>query len=144
MDELLHLQDTLNRRTFLKSTGLGFAALATLLTQNGYASMLRDPGQKKRYGGQKAFPNFAPKANRVIYLFQSGAPSHLDLFDYKPGLQVHRAEDLPDSIRMGQRLTGMSSGQAKFPVAPTLFKFNQYGKTGTYLTELMPHLGEVI
>lgn len=143
MDEILKLQDTLNRRTFIKTTGLGLAALAMMLSKDGYAAMIPD-GKHKRVGGRPEFPNFAPKANRVIYLFQSGAPSHLDLFDYKPGLQKHHAEDLPASIRMGQRLTGMTSGQAKFPVAPSLFNFHQYGKEGTWLSELLPHMGSVI
>src|ERR1700737_4836108 len=102
------------RRSFFNASsgGLGVAALATLLAKDSQAS-----------GGLTGFPNFAPKAKRVIYLFQSGAPSQMDLFDYKPKLHEHRGQNLPDSIRMGQRLTGMTSGQATFPVAPSIFKF---------------------
>jgi hypothetical protein len=89
------------------------------------------------------FPHFAPKAKRIIYLFQSGAPSQLDLFDPKPQMEKHRAEDLPASIRKGQRLTTMTSGQKAFPVAPSIFKFAQHGKSGIWLSELLPHLSTV-
>ena len=142
MKDLLQIQDAINRRTFLQGAGFGLAALMGLLGKQGLAY---GEGIKthKRFGGLPEFPEFTPKASRVIYLFQSGAPSHLDLFDYKPGLEKHRNEDLPDSIRNGQRLTGMTSGQARFPVAPTIFKFNQVGSNGNWLTELMPFIGEV-
>jgi hypothetical protein len=125
-----HHADALNRRLFLRhSTALGAAALATLSAQ-----------------GQPDAPAFrlpAAKAKRIIYLFQSGAPSQLDLFDPKPQLDRRRGEDLPDSVRRGQRLTTMTSGQAKFPVAPSMFKFKQHGKGGVWLSELMPHLATV-
>ncbi len=119
---------------------MGLAALLGLLGRDGLASVL-DPKtfKMKRVGGLANFPEFAPKAKRVIYLFQSGAPSHIDLYDYKPKLNEHRAEDLPDSIRNGQRLTGMTSGQAHFPVAPSIFKFNQHGQSGIFLSELLPY-----
>ncbi len=135
-NDLLQMQDAINRRTFLKQTGLGVAALAGLFGREGWASV---PEKGKRFGGVPSLPHFPPKANRVIYLFQSGAPSHLDLFDYKPALTKHRSEDLPASIRMGQRLTGMTSGQTKFPVAPTIFKFDKHGKSGLMLSEILPH-----
>ena len=136
-------QDAINRRTFLQGAGLGVAALAGLLAQESYGISLPIDA-KKRIGGLKNVPHFAPKANRVIYLLQSGAPSHLDLFDYKPQLAARHGEDLPDSIRNGQRLTGMTSGQAKFPVAPTIFKFERHGQTGTHLTELLPYTAKII
>jgi len=136
-------QDAINRRTFLQGAGLGVAALAGLLAQESYGISLPSDA-KKRIGGLKNVPHFAPKANRVIYLLQSGAPSHLDLFDYKPQLAARHGEDLPDSIRNGQRLTGMTSGQAKFPVAPTIFKFERHGQTGTHLTELLPYTAKII
>ena len=144
MDPLIQLQDSINRRTFLKGgAGLGLTALFTLM--GGEAFGLDGFGnQRKRIGGLKDLPHFAPKAKRVIYLFQSGAPSQMDLFDPKPQLDKFRGEDLPESIRNGQRLTGMTSGQKSFPVAPTIFKFNKYGESGIELTELMPHLGGVI
>jgi hypothetical protein len=83
------------------------------------------------------------KAKRIIYLFQSGAPSQMDLFDPKPSLENRRGEDLPESIRQGQRLTTMTSGQSKFPVAPSMFKFSQHGKCGMWFSELMPHMSSL-
>ncbi|MEZ5387562.1 MAG: DUF1501 domain-containing protein [Prosthecobacter sp.] len=129
----LQIQDRLNRRIFLKnsSAAIGVAALGTLLQQEASAAPRR------------VFPNFAPKAKRIIYLFQSGAPSQMDLFDPKPQMEKHRAEDLPDSIRKGQRLTTMTSKQKSFPVAPSIFKFAQHGKSGIWLSELLPHLSTV-
>src|SRR5215475_4792332 len=109
------------RQFFGKSAhGIGIAALASLVSPRAFASK-----------GLAGFPNFKPKAKRVIYLHQSGAPSQMDLFDPKPKLAARYAEDLPDSIRQGQRLTGMTSGQKKFPVAPSVYKFAQHGKAGT-------------
>ncbi|MEO6187546.1 MAG: DUF1501 domain-containing protein, partial [Ginsengibacter sp.] len=86
----------------------------------------------------------APKAKRIIYLFQNGAPSQLDLFDYKPKLQDMFGEDLPASIRMGQRLTGMTADQKKFPLAGSLFKFNQFGESRAWVSELMPYTSKVV
>ena len=85
--------------------------------------------------------HFRPTAKRVIYMHMEGAPSQLDLFDYKPGLQKYFNQELPDSIRQGQRLTGMTSGQARFPIAPSVFKFNKYANNqdGVWLSELLPH-----
>jgi hypothetical protein len=104
------------------------------------ASLLN--AETKATGGLPGMPNFPPKAKRVIYLFQHGAPSQLDLFDYKPKLAAIRGEELPESVRKGQRLTGMTAYQAKFPTAPTVFKFSQYGQSGTWLSELLPHTGK--
>jgi hypothetical protein len=114
------------------ATGIGTAALTSLLAPNAFAAK-----------GLPGFPNFAPKAKRVIYLHQSGAPSQMDLFDPKPGLTKHYGEDLPDSIRQGQRLTGMTSGQKRFPVAPSVYKFAQHGKGGAWFSELLPHTAKV-
>ncbi len=124
----------ITRRYFFHraSTGLGIAALASLLGP-----------EAKADHGLAGFPNFPAKAKRVIYLFQHGAPSQLDLFDYKPGLTARRGEELPDSIRMGQRLTGMTAYQAKFPTAPSIFKFAKYGESGTTFSELLPHTGKI-
>jgi len=94
-------------------------------------------------GGLPGLPHFAPKAKRVIYLFQSGAPSQLDLFDHKPLLAARHGTDLPDSIRQGQRLTGMTATQERFPIAPTRFRFTQHGRSGTWLSELLPHTARV-
>ncbi|MBM3831323.1 MAG: DUF1501 domain-containing protein [Verrucomicrobia bacterium] len=123
------------RRTFLANSaaGLGLGALG---------SLMRNPASATSIPAN-AFPNFAPKAKRVIYLFQSGAPSQMDLFDPKPVMDKHRGEDLPESIRKGQRLTTMTSGQSKFPVAPSLFKFAQHGQSGAWLSELLPHTARI-
>lgn len=132
-------QDRLNRRTFLSRSacGLGIAALGAIEAQRA-AAATSTPSL-----GLGSLPHFAPKAKRVIYLFQSGAPSQMELYDHKPTLEGLRGQDLPDSIRMGQRLTGMTSGQATFPVAPSKFKFQQHGESGMWLSELLPHLGTV-
>ncbi|MBB5031931.1 DUF1501 domain-containing protein [Prosthecobacter vanneervenii] len=134
MNPSLQLQDRLNRRIFLKSSSsaIGAAALGSLLQDEARAA-----------SPTRFFPNFAPKAKRIIYLFQSGAPSQMDLFDPKPQMEKHRAEDLPASIRQGQRLTTMTSGQKAFPVAPSIFKFAQHGQGGIWLSELWPHLSTV-
>jgi hypothetical protein len=113
----------LTRRHFfnLGGAGIGIAALDSLL--------------------RGAAP--VAKAKRVIYLFQHGAPSQIDLFDYKPKLQALQGTELPESIRMGQRLTGMTAYQAKFPTAPSIFEFKQYGQSGAWMSELLPHTAKV-
>ena len=138
MDPRLEHDLVVNRRHFFASTavGIGTTALASLLSDElrgapgvGYASN----------GGLPGLPHFKPKAKRVICLFQSGAPSQMDLFDYKPKLRELRATELPDSVRQGQRLTGMTSKQESFPIVPTIFKFDQHGNSGAWVSELMPH-----
>jgi hypothetical protein len=94
--------------------------------------------------GVGGLPHFPAKAKRVIYLFQAGAPSQLDLFDYKPQLAAHFDKDLPDSIRRGQRITTMTSGQSRLPVAPSIFRFNQHGQSGMWVSELLPHTASVV
>ena len=133
MNPLEARKQLLIRRHFFEraSTGLGLAALATLLSKDVAASTL--PG----------LPHFPPKAKRVIYLFQHGAPSQLDLFDYKPTLERMRGENLPASVRMGQRLTGMTAYQASFPTAPSAFRFAQYGQSGMWFSELLPHTAKM-
>ncbi len=135
MDPILEQKLHINRRQFFGrcATGIGTAALASLVNPDVFASNAPNPMAPKP-------PHFAPKAKRVIYLFQSGAPSQLDTFDYKPAMKPLFDTDLPDSIRMGQRLTGMTSGQARFPVAPSIFKFQQYGQSGAWISELLPHI----
>src|SRR5437667_9905596 len=119
----------LTRRYFFgkASAGLGIAALSGLLGED-----LRAASADGAEGGLPGLPNFAPTAKRVIYLFQSGAPSQMDLFDYKPRLKDFARQELPESVRMGQRLTGMTSGQTTFPVAPSVFQFRQYGASGAW------------
>ncbi len=142
-NEILKLQDAINRRTFLSSAaGFGMAAFAGLMAENGNAAPLA-PERNPKTGGLGGLPHFPPKVKRVIYLFQSGAPSQMELFDHKPKLNDFRGQDLPESIRNGQRLTGMTSGQAHFPVAPSVFNFKQHGKAGIWLSELMPHTAKI-
>ena len=133
----------LTRRHFFgrSAVGIGTAALAALLDQNAFASANEIPDA---VGGFSARPHFPPKAKRVIYLFQAGAPSQVDLFDHKPQLEKQRGRELPDSIRGGQRLTGMTSGQKDLPIAPSIFKFAPQGESGTWLSELLPHTANVI
>ncbi len=143
IDPILQLQDSINRRTFLKrSSGLGLAALFSIMGGDALAAQQKRPF--KRVGGMPGLPHFAAKAKRVIYLHQSGAPSQMDLFDPKPALDKFRGQELPDSIRNGQRLTGMTSGQKAFPVAPTIFKFEKHGKSGLEVSELLPHLAKIV
>lgn len=142
MDPRLESQLAVNRRHFFgrASVGIGVAALANLLQADARGAASAD---RKCVGGLPGVPHFAPKAKRVIYLFQSGAPSQLDLFDPKPNLADRRAEELPDSIRRGQRLTGMTSKQSSFPVAPSMFKFAQHGESGAWISELLPHTAKI-
>ncbi|HSG70346.1 MAG TPA: DUF1501 domain-containing protein, partial [Planctomycetaceae bacterium] len=136
MDPIEQHQLMETRRQFFSrnATGLGTMALATLL--NGHAHAAETTGLP-------GFPNFAPKAKRVIYLLQSGAPSQIDLYDHKPGLKDRFAAPLPDSIRQGQRLTGMTSTQNSFPVAPSMFAFAPRGESGTEFSELIPNIGSI-
>jgi hypothetical protein len=132
-----------SRRDFLTKTslGLGAVALGSLLNP----SQLLANGTTSGSGrGILGSPHFAPKANRVIYLFQSGAPSQLESFDYKPLLQQRNGEELPESIRMGQRLTGMTAGQKSFPLAGSQFEFARHGKSGQWVSELFPHTAKVV
>ncbi len=139
MDPMLERRLLLTRRHFfgLSSAGLGVAALATLLSED-----LR--ADASALGGLPGLPHFPPTAKRVIYLFQSGAPSQMELFDYKPRLRDLRGSELPDSIRHGQRLTGMTATQSSFPVAPSLFGFAQHGESGAWISELMPHTAKAV
>ena len=89
-------------------------------------------------------PHFAPRAKRIIYLFQSGGPSQLDLFDHKPALQDRNGEELPDSVRQGQRLTGMSGNQASLPMAGAQFKFRRHGECGMWVSELLPRTAAIV
>lgn len=130
----------LARRAFLgrAAGGLGAIALATLLD-----AAPGSAADATATGGLPGLPHFAPRAKRVIYLFQSGAPSQLDLFDHKPRLAELQGSELPDSIRRGQRLTGMTATQASFPVAASKFKFARHGQSGAWLSELLPHTARI-
>ena len=139
MDPQLLRQLLITRRHFFSNAGLGIgaAALATLL--NPKATTAADAS-----GALSGLPHFLPKAKRVIYLFQSGAPSQIDMFDYKPRLREWHATELPDSVRRGQRLTSMSSGQASFPIAASKYKFAQHGQSAAWVSELMPHTARIV
>ena len=137
----------MTRRHFfgLGSAGIGTAALASLLDRSLLGKTgLKASGDGSSQGGLSGLPHFTPKAKRVIYLFQSGAPSQMDLFDYKPKLQSLAGSELPDSIRKGQRLTGMTATQSSFPVAPSVFQFAQHGASGAWVSELMPHTAKIV
>ena len=136
--ELLDRHLHFNRRRFLKGLGFGIGgiALGSLLIPDLFSGSEEETAVT-------GLPNFAPRAKRIIYLFQNGAPSQLDLFDYKPLLNKMQGEDLPASIRNGQRLTGMTADQKKFPLAGTVFQFGQYGQARAWISELMPYTAKV-
>ena len=144
MDSNTDLQRLLTRRRFLElsRTGIGAAALATLWQQD-----LLGQGTSSTpasVGGLSGLPHFAPKAKRVIYLFQAGAPSQHELWEYKPKVVELRGTELPESIRAGQRLTTMTASQASFPVIPSIFPFTQHGESGAWVSELMPHTAKIV
>jgi hypothetical protein len=128
------------RRHFLSSASLGLGSMALGGLLGAPTTAIAD---EPRVGGLPGLPHFAPKAKRVIYLFQSGGPSQLELFDPKPLLREKNGEPLPDSVRRGQRLTGMSVNQATIPLAGSIFEFKRHGQSGAWLSELLPHLGGV-
>lgn len=130
---------TMTRRQFFgkSAKGLGGVALASLLNEKCFSA-------QSPVGGLPGFPNFAPKAKRIIYLFQSGGPSQIDMFDYKPNLNEVHGQEVPDSVFNGQRLTGMTAGQTSFPVARSIYNFEQVGQSGNWLnTDLMPYMAKV-
>jgi hypothetical protein len=139
-----------NRRQFFGSaaTGIGGMALASLLNPQLFDRTIQAqegkvPDTQPGAAGILQQHHFPAKAKRIIYLFMSGAPSQLDLFDYKPGLVDMFDKDLPDSIRNGQRITTMTSGQSRLAVAPSKFKFSQHGQNGTWFSELLPHMSSI-
>jgi uncharacterized protein (DUF1501 family) len=141
MEPMQLFQQLQTRRHFFSrgATGIGTAALASLLGPKLLA------GTAQRAGSQGALSavHFPARAKRVIYLFQSGGPSHIDLFDYHPRLASLHGTELPASIRMGQRITGMTAGQKSFPCVAPMFRFSRHGQAGTWLSELLPHTGAI-
>jgi len=133
---------TETRRQFFgrAARGLGLTALASMLGENLLADVVSKPPAA---GGLPGLPNFAPKAKRAIYLHMVGAPPQMDLLDYKPGLKDWFDKDLPDSVRRGQRLTTMTSGQSRFPIAPSVFKFDRHGQNGAWVSELLPYTAKM-
>src|SRR6185312_3615374 len=138
------IEKTLTRRTFLtrSTTGLGAIALGALLRDDLFGADAPATHSPKPGGALKAL-HFAPKARRVIYLFQSGAPSHLDLFDPKSKLTQMTGVELPPSVRMGQRITGMTAGQSALLCVGPAYPFKRYGKSGVELSELLPGIGGI-
>lgn len=134
-----------SRRAFLGKAGVaaGRIALASLL----FPEILRSapaPKRERAHPALEGIPHFTPKARNLIYLFMNGAPSQIDLWDYKPKLADLYDSDLPDSIRQGQRLTTMTSGQKRFPIAPSIYQFAPHGQCGTLVSELLPHTAQVV
>ena len=138
MDPLQQHVQSITRRHFFRrgSLGLGTAALTSLLPANADAVQ---PAH-----GLPGIPHFAPKARRAIYLFMAGGPSQMDMLDYKPKMADWYDKDLPESVRMGQRLTTMTSGQSRFPLAPSKYSFDQYGNHGAWVSELLPYHGRMV
>lgn len=139
--EILEQGLNLNRRKFLSrlSLGVGSAALGSLLIPD-----LFKGGSPSEAAIMDALPHFAPTAKRVIYLFQNGAPSQLETFDYKPLLNTNFGQELPESIRAGQRLTGMTAGQSSFPLVGSYFPFQQYGESRAWISSIFPHTAKVV
>ena len=136
MDPTLEARRILTRRHFFgqAGAGVGRAALLALLAPKVGASAER---------GLPGLPHFPPRARRVIYLFQSGAPSQMELFDWKPKLAEWAGTELPDSVRQGQRLTAMTATQSSFPIVPSTYKFAQHGRSGAWLSELLPNTARI-
>ena len=127
-----HTKQKFSRRDFLTKTSLGLGAVAL----SSFSNSGNGPALIK--------PHHMPSAKRVIYLFQSGAPSQIDLFDHKPLLQKMHGQELPESVRSGQRLTGMTSGQNSFPLVGSPFAFRKWGQSGTWVSKLMPHTAKIV
>lgn len=146
MDPLHQFQLNQTRRQLLASSirPVGAAALASLLGGSGVARGAASAAQQNTNGRLPGLPHFAPRAKRVIYLFMCGGPSHVDTFDYKPAVRDLHGTELPDSIRGGQRITGMTSGQSTFPVVAPMFEFKQYGQHGTWVSEILPHTASIV
>ena len=134
----------MTRRDWLQNFGMGLGgiALADLVGSDLRAEQAKLPTFDGR-GGLLSEPHHAPKAKRIIYLFQSGGPSQMDLYDYKPLLNEKHGTQLPDEVRRGQRLTGMSGNQSSLPLAGSPFKFQQHGESGAWLSDLLPHTASV-
>src|SRR5215467_7547068 len=138
-----HINFGMSRRDFLGrfAYGLGGAALFGLLGRDAIAAAA---SVQNPFKGILAAPHFPPKAKSIIYLFMAGGPSQLDLFDYKPLLNQRNGQDLPESVRMGQRLTGMTGFQATLPMAGSIFKFAQHGQSGAWVSDLMPQTAKMV
>jgi len=138
--EALEYGLNVNRRKFLSRMGMGIGtiALGSLLIPGLF------DGDSDDLEGLTGLPHFAPKAKRIIYLFQNGAPSQLESFDYKPLLRKMVGEELPESVRQGQRLTGMTSNQKSFPLVGSYYDFKQYGQARAWISDLFPHTAQIV
>ncbi len=143
MNELCDLKYNCTRRHFLSRTSLGIGSVALATMLNPWPAMAR-PDPDDPMGGILINPHFTPRVRRIIYLFQSGGPSHLDLFDYKPTLAEMNGEQLPESVRKGQRLTGMTAYQKSFPLAGSRFSFSPHGKSHRMISELLPYTAQIV
>lgn len=144
--DLNKIHNQINRREFLTKTSLGLGTMAlSNLFGNPTPQFGNHPiSSSNSLGGLPGLPHFQPKAKRIVYLFMSGGPSQMDLYDYKPNLRKMHGQELPNSVRQGQRLTGMSAGQSAIPIAASPFEFQQYGQSGAWVSELMPHTAKVV
>lgn len=144
------LNKKLERRNFLVKTSLGLGALAigslfgAQKRSGSLAAATSEGASALEEKVLKALPHIAPKAKRVVYLFMAGGPSQFETFDYKPKLVDMAGQNLPDSVRKGQRLTGMSANQSSLPIVPSVYGFSQHGKSGTWVSELMPYTAKVV
>ena len=149
--EFARLNEQLDRRRFLTKTTLGLGALAVgslfgsqRLFGGAAAKAPNELNEDTQEAILRALPHFAPRAKRVVYMFMSGGPSQFETFDYKPKLATMFGQQLPDSVRKGQRLTGMSANQSSLPIAPSVYNFSQYGQSNTWVSELLPHTAKVV
>src|SRR6478609_9640558 len=127
----------------LSARGIGAAALGTLMGSPALAAAAAGQARDASSGGLVGLPHFAPKAKRVIFLHQSGGPSQLETFDYKPALAKYQGIQIPDSVRNGQRVA-QTMGQSLLPVTRSIFSFAQYGQSGTWVSELLPHTAKIV
>ena len=140
--QLEHARNQTRRQLLFNSSRiLGAAALGSLL--NGESQAADIPSSAEN-GGLPELPHFKPTAKRVIYLFMAGGPSHIDMFDYKPEIRDIHGQELPESIRQGQRITGMTSGQKEFPCVAPMFDFKRHGDSGRWVSELLPHVAGTV
>jgi hypothetical protein len=139
MDPVLERQLLLSRRQFFGNSGLRMGGVAVAMMAGRTLAADAQPASPRMHPALKGLPHFAPKAKAIIYLHMNGGPAQLDTWDYKPKLAEFFDKDLPDSIRNNQRITTMTSGQARFPVAPSMFKFAQHSNCGRWVSELLPH-----
>ncbi len=146
MEDLKKVLTQLNRRDFLTKAGLGFGSIAlSSILQAGTSPAQRRQGEE--YSEAAALirgTHFAPKAKRIIYLFQSGGPSQLETFDYKPTLAKWHGQEIPDSVRGTQRNSGMVAGQSTFPLVKSIYDFKQYGQSGAWVSELFPYTAQIV